>query len=148
LIKLLIEVRSRVNWNNRTGPYEILTGQMNSTHDLAPIVGSIENDTTPTSSNVHLYPDPETISTKSPILYADCEGLSAGKQVPISEHYLATHAAELPWILEGWNGFSPKLIAWANSEKTKKRDYIAERLYPRILYTFSDVVVFVLNNGK
>lgn len=39
-------------------------------------------------------------------------------------------------------------IAWAVTPETKKREYAVTHLYPRLLYTFSDVVVFVLRNPR
>lgn len=49
---------------------------------------------------------------------------------------------------------STREIAWvANQEKQGKqekqmREYAVLKLYPRLLYTFSDVVVFVLRNAR
>ncbi|KAI2469690.1 hypothetical protein F4781DRAFT_431214 [Annulohypoxylon bovei var. microspora] len=39
-------------------------------------------------------------------------------------------------------------IVWAITPETKKREYAVTQLYPRLLYTFSDVVVFVLRNPR
>ncbi|KAK3115116.1 hypothetical protein LTR53_005893, partial [Teratosphaeriaceae sp. CCFEE 6253] len=39
-------------------------------------------------------------------------------------------------------------IEWANTEETRQREYAVTALYPRLLYTFSDCVVFVLRNPK
>lgn len=50
----------------------------------APIAGVRKLIGTPTSSDVHLYKDPETIDTDRPILFADCEGLSGGNNNPMS----------------------------------------------------------------
>ncbi|KAI1452785.1 hypothetical protein F4805DRAFT_462423 [Annulohypoxylon moriforme] len=43
---------------------------------------------------------------------------------------------------------SQRDIAWAVTPETKKREYAVTQLYPRLLYTFSDVVVFVLRNPR
>ncbi|KAI1446662.1 FabD/lysophospholipase-like protein [Annulohypoxylon stygium] len=43
---------------------------------------------------------------------------------------------------------SERDIAWAITPETKKREYAVTQLYPRLLYTFSDVVVFVLKNPR
>ncbi|KAI9893878.1 MAG: hypothetical protein M1814_005431 [Vezdaea aestivalis] len=43
-----------------------------------PVPGKTDDELTPTSGNVHLYPDPKTIESKWPLLYADCEGLDGG----------------------------------------------------------------------
>lgn len=40
-------------------------------------------------------------------------------------------------------------ISWALGDKEKsKREFAVTELYPKVLYTFSDVVVFVLRNPK
>ncbi|KAI0888236.1 uncharacterized protein GGS22DRAFT_95044 [Annulohypoxylon maeteangense] len=43
---------------------------------------------------------------------------------------------------------SQRDITWAVTPETKKREYAVTQLYPRLLYTFSDVVVFVLRNPR
>lgn len=43
---------------------------------------------------------------------------------------------------------SERDIVWAVTPETKKREYAVTQLYPRLLYTFSDVVVFVLRNPR
>jgi len=39
----------------------------------------------PTTGEVNLYPDAESFGSPSPMLFADCEGLTAGE--PISSQY-------------------------------------------------------------
>lgn len=41
---------------------------------------------------------------------------------------------------------SSRRIQWANTLETRKPEYAVPKLYPRSLYTFSDVVVLVLRN--
>jgi hypothetical protein len=43
---------------------------------------------------------------------------------------------------------SERPITWATDSELSSRQYIVTNLYPRILYTFSDVVVFVLHYGN
>jgi hypothetical protein len=125
-----------------------------------PIVGSVKNDNVPTSGDVHLYADPSTFLTPLPMLYADCEGLEGGENLPIGARYRDIESQE--------NGKRPESssdrnrqrgrrwrmsretrdITWANSPETQKRQYAVTELYPRVLYTFSDVIVFVLQNPK
>ncbi|OCL08909.1 FabD/lysophospholipase-like protein [Glonium stellatum] len=112
-----------------------------------PIVGSTENGQQATSGDVHLYPDPASSNSENPILYADCEGLFGGEIEPFSHTVaacsvwskmkrLAKDAIELKWI--------------GNDKKKESRQYIVENFYSRLLYTFSDVVIFVLpaNNAR
>ena len=129
----------------------------------SPVVGSV-NDSIPVSANVHLYGDPHTISTDTPVLYADCEGLEGGESAPKAEAFKSQERALDMHSPHGFpsefstrkrerrykkgNGVSRK-IAWALGDKEKsKREYAVTELYPRVLYTFSDVVVFVLRNPK
>lgn len=100
-----------------------------------------------TSSNVHLYADPQTYLTQSPILYAECEdidgdeiptemekspaGASASSE-PLSH---ASQSLELGSHDIIWSKIPWKAGAWNRKEITRI-------LFPRILYIFSDVVVF------
>ena len=136
----------------------------NSTAQLkfpSPVVGSV-NDNVPVSANVHLYADPETWMTKSPILYADCEGLEGGESAPRAEaiksqdrlsgidqlHKTPPEASARKRHHKRGFG-APRNLPWATGDKEKsKREYAVTELYPRLLYTFSDVVVFVLRNPK
>lgn len=129
----------------------------------SPLVGSV-NDNIPVSADVHLYADPETFLTDIPLLYADCEGLEGGESPPKSVLYKMRDS-----VLE--NGLPHKIpseygsreheklsrkrnkvsrkISWALGDKEKsKREFAVTELYPKLLYTFSDVVVFVLRNPK
>lgn len=76
------------------------------------------------------------------MLYADCEGLDGGENIPRASR-------SKPRERTRKNGHSSKrALAWASTEETQKRGYAVARLYPRLLYIFSDVVVFVLRNSK
>ncbi|KPI35954.1 Calcium-independent phospholipase A2-gamma [Cyphellophora attinorum] len=117
----------------------------------APVPGSRANEGTATSEGVHLYADPEYLESSMPILYADCEGLNAGEKIPFA-------AAEPPQASRrnsiGGNKFRRRLegrvrpIEWTkpNDPKMGTRQFAVENLYPRFLYTFSDVLVFVQKN--
>ncbi|SMR43927.1 unnamed protein product [Zymoseptoria tritici ST99CH_3D1] len=119
----------------------------------SPVVGSVVNDAVPTSGDVHLYADPATHAEQLPILYADCEGFEGGERTPLGSRgrRKTMHAAA-----EMDNGdFQPasaqvhsRTIEWANTEETRQREFTVSALYPRLLYTFSDCVVFVLRNPK
>ena len=127
----------------------------------SPVVGSV-NDNVPVSANVHLYADPETRLTKSPVLWADCEGLEGGERAPRAEAVkLLDRALEMnpqrkgssgpyTWERPHRKGYgASRNLLWATGDKEKsKREYAVTELYPRLLYTFSDVVVFVLRNPK
>lgn len=102
-----------------------------------PVVqcSSAQSLTDPTSSGVHLYKDPETITSSNPILFADCEGFNAG----------GTSAASFPQDLLADQGIVVKLPITTSSYLTSLD---IEDLYAKSLYTFSDTVCFVINNAQ
>lgn len=127
----------------------------------SPVVGSVKSEHIPTSGDVHLYADPRTYNEEYPMLYADCEGLEGGETVPMSVRHReasmstkenidgqpeAEHRRRLrrTRIAQG----TQHNIRWADSPEKSKRQYAVTELYPRLLYTFSDVIVFVLRNPK
>jgi len=126
----------------------------------SPVVGSITNSNVPTSGDVHLYSDPSTYLTEYPMLFADCEGLEGGENIPISAQYrdkpLHTTGEKgkekdkhqkPKKVTKSMNG-THRILKWANSPEKSKRQHAVTELYPRLLYTFSDVIVFVLRNPK
>jgi hypothetical protein len=124
----------------------------------SPVVGS-PNDNVPTSGDVHLYADPKTHDKKRPILYADCEGFEGGENVPRSARLREdeaitgpAHNVELAGHTKAGHRFRKiaskrNKITWYTAER-RKREFAVTHLYPRLLYTFSDVVVFVLRNSR
>ncbi|KAI1266454.1 hypothetical protein F5Y18DRAFT_416320 [Xylariaceae sp. FL1019] len=109
-------------------------------------VTSSNQDRISTTGDVHLYADPSTLYAASPLLYVDCEGLSGGEAAPKqlrqneeTQRSSAGHTRRYS---------APRRIEWAESPQTQKREFAVGQLYPRILYTFSDVVVFVLRNPR
>ena len=115
----------------------------------SPVVGSVVNDTLPTSGDVHLYADPATHAEQLPILYADCEGFEGGERTPLGarSRRRARSDPTKDDPLKLANVYA-RPIQWANSEESRQREYAVTALYPRLLYTFSDCVVFVLRNPK
>ncbi|GIZ36674.1 hypothetical protein CKM354_000014300 [Cercospora kikuchii] len=112
-------------------------------HFPSPVVGSVRDDTVATSGDVHLYAGPATYHQDFPHLYVDCEGLNGGEGDPIAKQ------ARAPEILgnRARRGRIRPLI-WATTEKLRMREHAVTILYPRLLYTFSDVVVFVLDKPR
>lgn len=161
LIKMLIE---RLEASDR-----------DPTHKFPSPVTSTNNDLLPTTGDVHLYADPDTYRSKSPILYVDCEGLDGGEAVPRGVRHRSNQnpISDITASFGSITGHSPRSstrtsdfierrtrrdrnnrhstqrdIAWAVTPETKKREYAVRNLYPRLLYTFSDVIVFVLRNPR
>ena len=140
LIKMLIELMT----NGIQGP--------------VPVAGSI-NHSVPTSGDVHLYSDPRTYFTDFPILYADCEGLEGGEIEPmaakakrdinpVSDFGHTRRPGSFQKRLRKKYHSSRREITWATTPEKRSRQYSVTNLYPRLLYTFSDVCVFVLKNSR
>ena len=133
IIKLLIDLDSPVD------------------HDFAtPVVGTA-GSVTPTSDDVHLYLDPRTVDTDSPLLYADCEGLNGGERVPTAARFRkAVRAFQRVQVedpeppLQKRQYTSRRELLWTDESAVNSREFAVENLYPRLLYTFSDVIVFIL----
>ncbi|XTI90368.1 FabD/lysophospholipase-like protein [Cenococcum geophilum] len=93
-----------------------------------------EGEFLPTSSGIHLFSDPVSNESNQPLLYVDCEGLTGGQRAPITSSY------------ERIQKSSPRKIAW--NEVPDDREFWSAKFYPRILYAFSDVVVFVIHHSN
>jgi hypothetical protein len=113
----------------------------------SPVVGSIVNDTVPTSGDVHLYADPASHAEQLPILYADCEGFEGGERTPLGARVARRGGHNEPELSREGHVLT-RPIEWANTEESRQREFAVTALYPRLLYTFSDCVVFVLRNPK
>ena len=144
LIRLLIELCSTTNKRLQV-----------------PVVGSTKHQDTATSGDVHLYCDPKTSDDKHPLLYADSEGLDGGEREPMGaksrnknrregssmEHH-KKHSTPRSARIGRNHSTLEREILWATTEQKRSRDYIVRNLYPRLLYTFSDVIVFVMKNPR
>jgi hypothetical protein len=91
-----------------------------------------------------LYSDPKTLKTTNPILYADCEG-TRGDEIPIMGD---ADGSDAHWP----RSFRPIPIEWGEKQPDdttiKSRQHMIRTLFPRVLYIFSDVVVYVLFNDR
>ena len=110
----------------------------------APVSGSPTHDSIPTSADVHLYCDPATGERERPILYADCEGLDAGERTPMGAHIRRNKGVDN----SKRSGLRARPLEWALGGEKTTRQYAVTHLYPRLLYTFSDVVVYVVKEPK
>ncbi|KAK8075762.1 hypothetical protein PG997_010425 [Apiospora hydei] len=113
----------------------------------------------PTSEDVHLYLDPRTCDSPGPLLYADCEGLEGGEREPLGAKFRRMRRAhkdnpnETEANAEAQARKASKIISereleWASESRTRSREFAVTNLYPRLLYTFSDTIVFVLRNPR
>ncbi|KAF8244620.1 hypothetical protein K440DRAFT_488644, partial [Wilcoxina mikolae CBS 423.85] len=98
---------------------------------VLPLLGNPKNVDNPTSADVHLFPDLSTSDSIRPFLYADCEGLEGGNKDPLvtkEESRLRKTLDKLGYrTCRGW---------------------MVKHLYPRVLFTFSDVVCYVTKNFR
>ncbi|KAK3045411.1 hypothetical protein LTR09_012985 [Extremus antarcticus] len=115
----------------------------------SPVVGSTAHGSEPTSGDVHLYGDPSTCRERLPILYADCEGFEGGESTPLGS-LSRKCSRSLARVQGAWGEpvFQSRPIRWATTAESRQREYTVTALYPRLLYTFSDCIVFVLRNPK
>lgn len=129
-----------------------------------PVVGTQQRANHPTSGDVHLYQDPGSVATSNPILYADCEGLRGGNTDPLSKVIFTERTADfnagqrnqlMPKSAGNVATFKKyvsrklrKLLWLKEDDSPHGRQFIVENLYSRILYAFSDVVVFVLKESR
>lgn len=113
-----------------------------------PVAGASVNDTVPTSADVHLYVDPESYTGDKPMLYADCEGLDAGEEPPMGSWSRRNKGSDRNRLVRKFANGRVHALEWATTDQKRTRQFAVTELYPRLLYTFSDVVVFVLRNAK
>jgi energy-coupling factor transporter ATP-binding protein EcfA2 len=131
LIKLIIDLRSEEG-----EPFE------------TPVVGAAGRDVA-TSEDVHLYLDPDSSESQAPLLFADCEGLNGGERDPVGARLKKKMASSQKNNSDGRRKpTSERELVWADTAKKQSRDFAVAHLYPRLLYTFSDVIVFVMKNPR
>ncbi|RSM02198.1 hypothetical protein CDV31_011042 [Fusarium ambrosium] len=116
-------------------------------HFKTPAVGD-PGSLQSTSSNVHLYVDPRTFQTRSPILYAESEGMNRD-DIPteMKKFQVGASASRDPLSRTSqMSELNSQDIIWSKMPKGAwTRKDIIRTLFPRILYIFSDVVVFPFN---
>ncbi|KAK6438068.1 hypothetical protein LTR95_005742 [Oleoguttula sp. CCFEE 5521] len=135
LIKLLIDLKSEEDERFPT-----------------PVVGAVGRDVA-TSEDVHLYLDPDSSESQAPLLFADCEGLEGGERDPIGAKLKRKMESAQPVGPGGrrkprLKHTSERELIWADTPKKQSREFAVAHLYPRLLYTFSDVICFVLRNPR
>jgi energy-coupling factor transporter ATP-binding protein EcfA2 len=141
LIKLIIGLNTRPGLENTLETFP------------SPVVG-IPGHHIPTSEDVHLYLDPPTATTKVPVLYADCEGLDGGESEPLVTTIRKRRQGSIAQTSSGGESSfrarysSERELRWSNSPTRRTRYFAVSNLYPRLLFTFSDVIVFVLRNPR
>lgn len=119
----------------------------------SPVVGMTGKDV-PTSEDVHLYSDPATCLSDNPLLYADCEGLDGGEREPVKSRLRKTkdqgnnRQSQVIELNSKVRHNSERELLWADTVEKRSRQFAVAHLYPRLLFTFSDTIVFVLKNPR
>lgn len=114
---------------------------------LYPVPGR-PGSSNPTTGDVHLYVDPATQWTRSPLLYADCEGLDGGDKAPESFSITTAKGTGNANPLQQFRDRARRAIPGSNGLGRRTREAAVTGIFPRILYTFSDVVVFVMKEAR
>ena len=126
----------------------LATGEFGPADFPSPVTGSVVDESVPTSGEVSMYADPASGGDSHPVVYIDCEGFEGGEKTPLGSrarrHDFTSDACEE----QAQPSVRSRRIKWATTEESRQREYAVTKLYPRILYTFSDCVVFVLRNPK
>lgn len=113
-----------------------------------PVVGAAGRDVA-TSKDVHLYLDPDSSESQAPLLFADCEGFEGAEHDLVGAKLKRKLASSQNNSSNGrLKPTSERELIWADTPKKQSRDLAVAHLYPRLLYTFSDVIVFVLKNPR
>ena len=119
-----------------------------------PVVG-VSGREVPTSEDVHLYVDPATFLSTTPLLYADCEGLDGGEREPLATTFRnrreASEKDQTTWmeaLSSNVSHYSKRELQWAKSHAERTRHFAVSNFYPRLLFTFSDVIIFVHRNPR
>jgi energy-coupling factor transporter ATP-binding protein EcfA2 len=129
-----------------------LNAPRNSESILSTPIAGIPGQDLPTSADIHLYVDPKTTTSFKPILYADCEGLDGGEREPLAAvFHRSRHSKSTIGIRRESHdsqSYVERGISWADSSTKRTREFAVTHLYPRILFAFSSVMVFVHRNPR
>ncbi|KAK6354320.1 hypothetical protein TWF730_008727 [Orbilia blumenaviensis] len=99
----------------------------------APVPGACSGDglLSSTTGEVNLYSEPSTFGTRTPLFFADCEGIMGSE--PLASNY------QIDWTKGGRK---------YRIQKPMDRRTAVKELYPRFLYIFSDVICYVTREYK
>ncbi|KAK4141483.1 uncharacterized protein C8A04DRAFT_14074 [Dichotomopilus funicola] len=103
----------------------------------APMAGATAGAvaTLSTTGEVNLYKDPKSFGKTTPMFYGDCEGMIGTEPVAAQhQHEWSKNGRRYP-------------VETSNGESVDRRTAVTT-IYPRFLYTFSDVVCYVTRNQK
>ncbi|KAJ4391044.1 hypothetical protein N0V93_004658 [Gnomoniopsis smithogilvyi] len=166
IIKMLIE---RLNNSALENGVKFPSPVTSSTNDMVPTTGDVHLYADPLSYYTKLpilFADCEGLDggeatprglrakvkqgdfNSIPDIAASISGMSLARPPRLSNRTSANTVPKSSKKLRKRRHGTQRDIAWAVTPETKKREYAVTQLYPRLLYTFSDVVVFVLRNPR
>jgi hypothetical protein len=150
LIKMLIQLHEQSeNPNDLSFPSPIVGVPQLDRHNSNHGNTHIPMEYIPTSADVHLYADPVRFDKRTPLLYADCEGLEGGENLPVGAPENRTTLLNTESTIARLTPGRLRRLVWADAEKKKRtRGFFVRQMYPRILYALSDVVVFVVPDAN
>ncbi|KAJ4137164.1 hypothetical protein NW768_002745 [Fusarium equiseti] len=145
----IIRVLMKQLWN-----VQRLNESQDSSRQL-PFIGRV-GSTSATTGDVHLYAAPNVDAAMPSMLslYADCEGLNGGSRLPLTSHatrhvlgkiksVIDTRITDsVEWATRTWK-FLTRMSLFP-LELDGSRESVVDRLFPQLLYNFSDVVVYVV----
>jgi hypothetical protein len=129
--------------------------QTTSNGPHAPIVG-MPHATVPTSGDVHLYRDQseELDNIARPLFYADCEGFHGGEVAPPGSFAVQKELNQTGLARTVFNNWFQYVVGrvrkrtvnfTSDHDQGRPRDAAVRKIFPRLLYNFSDVVIFVVS---
>jgi hypothetical protein len=147
----LIHILIRQLWNSTAGNKDSRT--------LVPVVG--DNSTIPTSADIHLYHDSigDANTPEIPLLFADCEGFDGANQSSAATIVAETrkaiknkeHSEDVETLvsslIQATKRIFKRTLGWFQSVNSRRQDAL-ELLFPRLLYIFSDVIVYVITETE
>ncbi|KAI5805973.1 hypothetical protein EDC01DRAFT_609926 [Geopyxis carbonaria] len=118
------------------------------TNEVTPVMSQGSGADRSTSGDVHLFSDPNTYHKSSrPIYYADCEGLNGGSHlIPMGSMALELNRKNIGTPRQH---LRVRVIKYYREmTEIKTRQWAIEKLFPRVLFTLSDVVCLVTQNFR
>ncbi|KAE9378224.1 FabD/lysophospholipase-like protein [Stipitochalara longipes BDJ] len=116
-----------------------------------PVVGSRAEAQNSTSAGVHIYMDPDTFRHERPIVYVGIRSNTVAHEaqpVALIQPDLAEEVVLDRALKTKPQPLSSMPLPWAEHVSKPWRSVVSEKIYPRFLYIFSDVVCYVSGNSR
>jgi hypothetical protein len=121
LIKMLIQLHEQSkNPNDLSFPSPMVGVPPLDRHNANSGNTHIPMEYIPTSADVHLYADPVRFDKRTPLLYADCEGLDGGGNLPVGAPENRTTLLNIESTIARLTPGRLRRLAWADAEQKKR----------------------------